>query len=107
MTSTLAPATETAELTREDLKVIPQVTAPPRVGRRSRAAIGFIASAAASVVLYGLFFGFIDDIFPRLTSGTIGGAAAVIGLALTFSLIHGNFGAALLEILGIRELKKG
>lgn len=107
MTSTLAPTTETAEVIREDLKVIQRVAAPPRGGRRSRAVTGFVVFGAASVVLYGLFFGLVDDIFPHLTSGTIGGAAAVVGLALTFSVIHGNFAAALLELLGIRELKKG
>lgn len=106
MSSISALATETAEVTREDLEVIQRVAAPPRAGR-SRAVIGFIVFGAASVVLYGLFFGFIDAIFPHLTSGTIGGAAEVIGLALTFSLIHGSFAASLLELLGIRELKKG
>ncbi len=107
MTSTVAPATKTLEVTREDLKVIQRVAAPPRVGRRLRAVTGFIVFGAASVALYGLFFGFVDNIFSYLTSGTIGGAGAVVGLALTFSLIHGNFGAALLELLGMRELKKG
>lgn len=106
MTSTLAPTTETVQLTREDLQVIQRVAAPPRT-RRSRATIGLLVFGVTSVMLYGLFFGFVDDIFPHLTSGTIGGAAAVVGLALSFSLIHGNFAAALLEVLGIRELKKG
>lgn len=107
MTSTVVRTTETVEVTREDLQVIQRVAAPPRLGRRARAITWLMVFGAASVVLYGLFFGFVNDIFPRLTSGTIGGAAAVIGIALTFSLIHGNFAAALLETLGIRELKKG
>ncbi len=103
----MTTATRTAQLTREDLKVIPQVAVTaPRRAARPWAVIGLVVFGAASLALYGMFFGFIDDIFSLLTSGTVGGAAAVIFLALTFSLVHASFAGALLEVVGIRELKK-
>jgi hypothetical protein len=106
MVGIAVPTTRTEELVRSDRKFVRQVAAVPRAGRW-RSVVGLIVFGTASIVAYGLFFGFIDSIFPRLTSGTIGGALAVLGLALTFSVIHGSFAGALLELLGIRELKKG
>lgn len=94
------------EPVRLDLELVQRAPAPPSP-RRWRAVFGLVLFGVASAAAYGLFFGFIEDIFPRLTSGTIGGAVAVLGLALTFSLIHGSFAGALLELVGIRELKKG
>jgi hypothetical protein len=106
MVGIAVPTTRTEELVRSDQKLVRQVATVRRAGR-SRSVVGLIVFGAASIAAYGLFFGFIENIFPRLTSGTIGGAMAVLGLALTFSLIHGSFAGALLELLGIRELKKG
>jgi hypothetical protein len=106
MVTTVTPASRTAQLTTADQEFIRQVTARPRF-RPSRAVVGLIMFGAASVTLYGIFFAFIDDLSALLTSGSIGGAVLVIGLALTFSLIHGSFANALLEVLGIRALKKG
>jgi hypothetical protein len=61
----------------------------------------FALSAAGSVLLYALFFGNIDRLFPVLTSGTYLGAALVIALALTFSLTYGTCANYFLELLGM------
>ena len=106
MVGTAAPVTRTVELTRADQEFMRRVTARPRF-RPSKNLLMLIGLGAASIALYAIFFAFIDDLSALLTSGSIGGAVLVIGLALTFSLVHGSFAHALLEILGIRELKKG
>lgn len=76
-------------------------------GRKTarRAAIRFALFATASAAMYLTFFGSIDQLFPLLTAGSLVGAAAVIGLALVFCLIHGACANYLLELLGIRELR--
>lgn len=106
MVGTATPTTRTVELVRPDQELLRGDVALPRK-RRASPVLGLVVFGAASLALYGLFFGFVDDIFPVLTSGTIGGAVAVIGLALTFSLAHGSFASALLEVVGFRALKKG
>lgn len=106
MSTMVAPTKETAELTRADQELIREVTTPPRAGRW-RAVLGLIVFGAASATILGVFFIFVDDITSLLTSGSVGGAAAVIGLALTFSVVHGSFASALLDLLGIREARKG
>jgi hypothetical protein len=106
MVGTVAPVAKTAQLTRADQEFMRRVTARPRF-RPSSAVLGLIGFGVASVALYATFFIFIDPLSSLLTSGSIGGAMLVIGLALTFSLVHGSFAHALLEVIGIRELKKG
>ena len=106
MVGTAAPATKAAQLTRADQEFMQRVATRPRF-RPSKAVLGLIGFGAASVMLYAIFFAFIDDLSSLLTSGSIGGALLVIGLALTFSLVHGSFASALLDVLGIRALKKG
>jgi heme O synthase-like polyprenyltransferase len=94
------------ELTRPDQELVRRVAARP-VSRSSGSVVRLIVFGAASATLYGIFFTFVDDISSLLTSGSVVGAAAVIGLALTTSLIHGSFAGALLDVVGFRALKKG
>jgi hypothetical protein len=101
-----APTREVIELTRPDQELILELVPPP-APRRWRALPGLVVFGAASAAILGTFFFFVDDITSLLTSGSVGGAAAVVGLALIFSVIHGSFANSLLDLLGMRAARKG
>lgn len=83
----------------------------PRAGARARqrparqTVIGFAVFGLASALLYGLFFLAIKPLFRIYTSQDVLGVAAVIGTALTFSLVYGTFAKYLLAMLGLKALK--
>ena len=77
--------------------------ARPKVARST--VVRFVVFGVASILIYALFFGSVDQLFPVLTAGNMIGAGVVVALALCFSLIYGTFANYLLEVLGLRELK--
>jgi fatty acid desaturase len=94
-------------------KEYPQRPAVERRAERKRRArrtvsnatlVWFLVFALGSVALYGAFFTMIGPLSALYTAQTEIAAAAVVGSALVFSLIHGTFAKYLLDVLGFKGM---